>query len=137
MTSEPVAEREEDLAYREEEASDDATVDLTPREDGPAAEEEPVRDSPSIHQKRGGSYSRGDQETEPRDGSSGNGTEERARRDRPAPEDFGEGSVPEVPEHLFRWPDAWNEFRPPQRSRDRSTEERGEGDAPEDPDQRS
>ena len=138
ITSEPdaVSEHEGDVAHRDEEASDDATVDLTPREDGPAAEEEAVRDSPTIHRKRGGSYSRGDQDAEPRGGSSGNGTEERARRDRPGREDFDEGYVPEVPEHLFRWPDAWNEFRPPERSRDRSTEERGEENAPEDPDER-
>ena len=100
--------------------------------------------TPNVVRKRRGRYAEpGDAEAqggEPegaedgvRETSSGNANGEdrpRVRRRRTEPTHDDEGSFSEVPEDLFQWPEAWNEFRPPQRSRRRDEEPEGPEESP-------
>jgi len=45
------------------------------------------------------------------------------------------GPVPEIPEDLFKWPEAWDEFRPREGSGERRREERRRREMPDDPDE--
>ena len=64
------------------------------------------------------------------------------RRGGPSSTDDGEDAeapdrrpLPEIPEDLFKWPEAWDEFRPHEGSAERRREERRRRDAPDDPDE--
>ena len=116
----------------------DETQDLTPSEE----------DKPNVVRKRHGRYSpRGEEEQDGEEGTSfenrnsGNGSERRDRREsaeRKPPS--GDDLIPEVPSDLFDWPGGWEDFRPSERRRGRTSDERppdeGDGDDGAPPDER-
>jgi len=117
-------------------APPEGTTDLSSQ---PAGEDdfepEPHEERPNVIRKRGGSYSDRDEEAEPEQFSatSGDGAEdERLPRRRPRRTPPGEDVIPQLPEDLFDWPEARDEFR---RKPPRTTfpEKRGDDtDEPED-----
>jgi pimeloyl-ACP methyl ester carboxylesterase len=146
-TDEGEAEYEEDVEYADgagvsPSEDDDAalhtdstgpaenTTDPAPRYAEPD-QAESGNEPPNVVRKQGGRYPARNRETEPEppDPPSSDGAEDdpwppsRARRT-PSDEDI----IPELPENLFDWPDARNEFRSRERRpRGESPEERGNG----------
>ena len=113
-------------------APPEGTTDLSSQ---PAGEDdfepEPHEERPNVIRKRGGSYSDRDEEAEPEQFSatSGDGAEDERLPRRTPP---GEDVIPQLPEDLFDWPEARDEFR---RKPPRTTfpEKRGDDtDEPED-----
>ena len=152
--AEASSEAEEDVEYAEDTGTDpfardgeasqppdlvappEETTDLSPQSaDQDDSEPEPHEERPNVIRKRGGSYSDRDEETSPEQfgaTSSDGGEGEHIPRSRPRRTPPGEDVIPQLPEDLFDWPEARDEFR---RKRPRTTfpEKRGDDtDKPED-----
>jgi hypothetical protein len=110
-------------------AAEDAT-DLAPRPATPDDDTEEHQVPPNIVRKQGDRYPARNREAEPGspDLPSDDGAEDDRRprsHARRTPSD--ESVIPELPEDLFDWPDARNEFLPRERPRTGSSDERGNG----------
>ena len=109
------------------------TTDLAPQHASSDEDEvEGHRPTPNVIRRQGDRYParKREAEPEPPDTPSGDGAEvDRSRAGRtPSDEDV----IPELPEDLFDWPDARNEFRPREWPRTGSSGERADG--PDEPD---
>ena len=111
------------------------TTDLAPRNANPDdAEIEDHRATPNVIRRQGDRYPARNQkaEPEPSDPPTGDGAEDDRSRAERTPLDGD--VIPELPEDLFDWPDAQNEFRPHEWPRTGSSGERADGsDEPENP----
>jgi len=115
------------------------TTDLAARHANPDdAEIEGHRATPNVIRRQGDRYPARNQEAEPEppgppsgDGAGDGAEDDRSRAGRtPSDEDV----IPELPEDLFDWPDARNEFRPREWPKTGSAGERADGsDEPENP----
>jgi predicted alpha/beta hydrolase family esterase len=111
------------------------TTDLAPRHATSDDDEiEGHAPTPNVIRRQGDRYPARNQEAEPEhpDPPSADGTEDDRSRAERTPSD--DDAIPELPEDLFDWPDARNEFRPREWPRTGPSGERADGsDEPENP----